>query len=268
MMLSLKQISVCLIITGLIAGCSTAPRQTSVIKDGPPKQLVDINAIKDAKPKYEPYSKYGNPPSYVVFNKRYFTRTSAVGFKQTGIASWYGSKFHGQRTSSGETYDMLAMTAAHTSLPLPTYAKVTNLANNRSVIVKINDRGPFHDNRIIDLSYAAAVKLGYADQGTAEVQIETITFPQHKVAMKQKAQTQEQSTQHYIQVGAFRNRHSAEQLKTRLKSVHQSARITHDAKKQLPLYRVRLGPFNSRDEATQLAMVVDNIGLKPFIVTE
>jgi len=251
----------------LLAGCSALPRQHSLNQDGPPKQRININAVKDAQPKFEPYSKYGNPPSYVVFNQRYHTKTSAIGHKETGIASWYGSKFHGRRASSGETFSMYSMTAAHKTLPLPTYAKVTNLENNLSIIVKINDRGPFHENRIIDLSYVAAAKLGFANKGTAKVQVEAITFPQHS-ANPIANQPQEPSSQHYIQVGAFKNRQGAEKLQNQLKTLHDSAKITKETRQTNRFFRVRLGPFKNRDEATQLASAVDNIGLKTFIITE
>ncbi|TPW10234.1 MAG: rare lipoprotein A [Halothiobacillaceae bacterium] len=142
-------------------------------QDGPPLVRLDPTTIKDAIPKVEPHSRYGNPPHYDVMGKRYYPLRTARGYKKRGLASWYGVKFQGQRTSSGEPYDLAAMTAAHKTLPLPTYARITNLTNGRTTIVKINDRGPFHDQRIIDLSYAAAVKLGFADQGTAPVEVET-----------------------------------------------------------------------------------------------
>ncbi len=260
---TVELLTLTLLVTLLLAGCSTphAP-----IKDGPPKHPINTHAIQDAQPKFEPYSKYGNPPSYVVFNQRYHTQKSAIGHKETGIASWYGSKFHGRRTSSGETFNMYSMTAAHRTLPLPTYARVTNLENNLSIIVKINDRGPFHDRRIIDLSYAAAAKLGFADKGTARVQLETITFPQHQHDTPPPSQTQ--TLQHYIQVGAFKNRRHAERLRSKLKAFHPSATVTHKVSQSHSLFRVRLGPFSSRNKATQLASAVDNIGLKAFIVTE
>lgn len=150
--------------------CDSAP-----IK--PPK---DIKKIPDAVPIIEPKSKYGNPPSYVVFNKKYRVLASSDGYKEKGLASWYGTKFHGYRTSSGELYDMYKMTAAHKTLPLPTYVQVKNLANGKKVIVKINDRGPFHSNRILDLSYAAAVKLDILRTGTAKIEVTAI--PQSLIA--------------------------------------------------------------------------------------
>jgi len=133
-----------------------------------------IARIPDAVPKVEPLAKSGNPESYVVFGRRYYTKKSAHGHVERGLASWYGRPFHGRKTSSGETYDMYAMSAAHKTLPLPTYARVTNLENGRRVVVRINDRGPFHDGRVIDLSYTAAVKLGMKRQGTAQVEVQAI----------------------------------------------------------------------------------------------
>jgi rare lipoprotein A len=150
-------------------GCSRLPS-----RDGGPSYSGDFSSLPDPVPHYEPPSPYGNPDSYVVDGKTYHVLASSKGYVARGIASWYGTKFHGQRTSSGETYDMYAMTAAHRTLPLPTYARVTNLRNGRSVIVRINDRGPFHSNRIIDLSYAAASKLGIVEEGTGLVQVEAI----------------------------------------------------------------------------------------------
>ncbi len=135
---------------------------------------LDPDNIADAVPDDEPLSAYGNPDSYVVDGKRYYTLRTAQGFAERGIASWYGNPFHGQRTSSGETYDMYRMTAAHKQLPLPTYVQVRNLDNGRTATVKINDRGPFKDNRVIDLSYAAALKLGVVAKGTAFVEIRAL----------------------------------------------------------------------------------------------
>lgn len=145
-----------------------------VQQDGPPRQYKDVARISNAVPKLEPRSRYGNHSPYEVRGKTYEVLSSGLGYEEEGLASWYGEKFSGKYTSTMETYDPYEMTAAHKSLPLPTYARVTNLDNNRSVIVKINDRGPFHDDRLIDLSYAAAVKLGYHDKGTARVKIEAI----------------------------------------------------------------------------------------------
>ncbi len=160
-----------LLLGGLIAllsGCAGSGG-----KDGP-GDWSEFTDAPDAVPKAEPKSKYGNPASYVVFGKRYKTKTSSAGHVERGVASWYGKKFHGRKTSSGERYDMYAMTAAHKSLPLPTYAKVTNLENGRTAVVRINDRGPFHGDRVIDLSYTAARKLGVVSKGTAVVEVRAI----------------------------------------------------------------------------------------------
>ena len=145
-----------------------------VTHDSAPTRYVDHTRVANAVPKVEPRSKYGNPDSYVVRGKQYTVRKTAVGFSQRGIASWYGTKFHGHRTSSGEPYNMYAMTAAHKTLPIPSYVEVTNLDNRRKIVVRVNDRGPFHDGRIIDLSYVAAKKLGITATGTGQVEIRAI----------------------------------------------------------------------------------------------
>lgn len=152
------------------AGCaSKSPTDGSVTR-----RDIDPDSVPDAVPRVEPYSKYGNPPSYEVFGKRYSTLPSSKGFVQTGVASWYGEDFHGKRASNGETYDMFAMTAAHKELPLPTYARVTNLENGRSIVVRVTDRGPFVGDRVIDLSWVAAAKLRLATKGTGLVEVRAI----------------------------------------------------------------------------------------------
>ena len=149
-------------------GCGSSPHRDSAERD------VDTSGIADAIPRHEPKSRLGNPPSYEVFGRRYKVMDSAVGYEEEGIASWYGKKFHGRRTSSGEIYDMYAMTAAHKSVPLPTYMEVIRVSTGKRIVVRVNDRGPFHHNRIIDLSYAAAKKLGMAKDGIARVRIRAL----------------------------------------------------------------------------------------------
>jgi rare lipoprotein A len=139
--------------------------------DNPP---ANLDQIADAQPRLEPLNRFANNP-YTVFGRQYVPYTALAAYRQRGVGSWYGRKFHGQRTSSGEPYDMYAMTAAHATLPIPSYARVTNLANGRSVIVRVNDRGPFHSGRLVDLSYAAAYRLGYAGAGSASVEVEAVT---------------------------------------------------------------------------------------------
>jgi len=142
--------------------------------DGPPPKDIDVSNIPNATPKVEPITKAGNPNPYTLFGKTYTLLPVGAAYKERGVASWYGNKFHGRKTSNGEIYNMYGMTAAHKTLRIPGYVKVSNLENGRSVIVRVNDRGPFHGNRIIDLSYAAAKKLGFSAQGTARVEVEAI----------------------------------------------------------------------------------------------
>ena len=173
-----------LLVTMLVAGCANKSAQSTakktnegrykVTKDYGPDNNVDVSHVVDAVPKVEVRSRGGNKSQYQVFGKNYSVLTSSLGYKERGGASWYGKKFHGYLTANGDKYDMYKMSAAHKSLPLPTYVKVTNLANNKQVIVRVNDRGPFHQGRIIDLSYAAASKLDMLGSGTAQVEVEAI----------------------------------------------------------------------------------------------
>ena len=176
---------------------------------------------------------------------------SAAGYYATGMASWYGRKFHGRLTSSGEPYDMFQLTAAHRSLPIPAYVRVTNLDNGRSSVVRVNDRGPFHSDRIIDLSYAAAVKLGFADHGTARVRVEVI----------------EETPRFVLQAGAFRDLSAAEVLKENLirltGEVAYVVKVASDA-----LYRVRLGPVVGRPEAVRLQALIAAANLGEPLILE
>ncbi len=164
----------------LLAACSTAPPKKSVYyqDDGPPDRVpADVAAIADAQPRVEPLHRGSSKP-YTALGRTYTPMTGDAPFSQRGMASWYGKQFHGNRTANGEIYDMLGMSAAHPTLPLPSYVRVTSVRNGRSVIVRVNDRGPFKSDRIIDLSYAAAAKLGIAASGTGEVEVERITMSQ------------------------------------------------------------------------------------------
>lgn len=153
-----------------LAGCSSLHQG-----DGGPRGEIDFDSIPDAVPRAEPKSPYGNPVSYEVFGQRYYPLESSLGYQARGTASWYGPQFHGKRASIGEPYDMYAMTAAHKTLPLPSYARVTNLENGRSIVVRVNDRGPFHGDRLIDLSYVAAGKLRLLGPGTAPVEVRALS---------------------------------------------------------------------------------------------
>jgi rare lipoprotein A len=159
----------------LVAGCSSTPekRPGGYYKDDGPGDSARLASIPDANPRAEPLHRFANRP-YEAMGRKYVPLTQVGIYKQRGTASWYGKRFHGSPTSSGEKYDMYKMSAAHPILPIPSYARVTNLANGRSVVVRVNDRGPFHSGRSIDLSYAAAWKLGYLAQGSARVEIEQI----------------------------------------------------------------------------------------------
>jgi rare lipoprotein A len=160
----------------LVAGCGSAPGKRPggyYLDDGPGDRVPNVTAIPDATPRHEPLHRWANRP-YERFGKRYVPLTRVGPFQQRGTASWYGKRFHGNATASGERYDMYKMSAAHPILPIPSYARVTNLVNGRSVVVRVNDRGPFHDGRIIDLSYAAAHKLGYVASGSTRVLVEQV----------------------------------------------------------------------------------------------
>lgn len=238
-----------LALAGLIAGCSMQSN------DGPPEHPVDVSAIPDAVPRFEPRNRAANPDSYMVLGKRYQVLKRSTGYLEKGLASWYGSKFHGHPTASGEPYDMYAMTAAHKTLPIPCYVKVTNLDNGRSVVVKVNDRGPFHPGRIIDLSYAAAVKLGLDKTGTAPVEVKAME-PQGTAGRKI-----------FLQVGAFSDLDNAKRTLARLNQYQlPKALIQSDSNDAHPLFRVRVGPLGSQSEVEKLSSRLRAYGFDPKIV--
>ncbi len=204
-------------------------------QDGAPTIQTNVS-FKEPVPSKEPLSRYGNPSEYKVGGHKYEVMKSSTGYKTKGIASWYGTKFHKQRTSSGEPYNMYTMTAAHKTLPLPTYVKVKNLNNGREAIVKVNDRGPFHQNRVIDLSYAAALKLGVFPRGTAPVEIETLMGPIGKA-------------HYYLQAGAFSTELMALQLKTKLAHLTPSPVVIEHYHQH---YTVRVGPFANKNMVNSL----------------
>jgi rare lipoprotein A len=249
--------------------------------------VPDRAETADAIPKVEPRSKYGNPPSYVVAGKRYTVLASSSGFVERGLASWYGPQFHGRRTSSGETYDMYAMTAAHPTLPLPTYVQVTNLENGQRAIVRVNDRGPFHGGRVIDLSYAAARKLGIVARGTGAVEVRAIDPAAQTVPVAQDAATETRTPSYpasvelnaasqarvsqttpslFVQVGAFSELRNAEQLRAQLLLRQLGEIQIQFAEANNPLYRVRIGPLSSVDAADAMAQQLEALGLRDFRV--
>ncbi len=247
----------------VLTGCGTSGSGGPFAdKDGPPRRHVDIASIPDATPRLEPKSKYGNPASYSVGGRRYYVLGSSVGYRKRGVASWYGTKFHGRRTASGERYDMFAMTAAHKTLPLPTYVRVTNLRNGRRVIVKVNDRGPFHNNRLIDLSYAAAYKLGIVGHGTGLVEVDAIDPRARRPVLVDAASVDEQINL-YLQVGAFASQYNAERLRDRLLAAAiDGIRISQARPNQTTVYRVRVGPIGSVEDADRLAARIISLGME------
>jgi rare lipoprotein A len=204
--------------------------------------------------------------------RRYHVMDNAHGYVERGIASWYGKKFHGHRTSNGETYNMYAMTAAHKQLPLPTYVRVTNLENRRSVVVRVNDRGPFHADRIIDLSYAAAKKLGISAKGTGMVEVRAIYPGSKQPPVSQpiaRSQPQQTEYQLYLQVGAFVSRHNAEQLQQKLRNRFAQLNVHSGYNSENNIYRVRIGPLASVAEADRLAATLSRQGFAtPHIVVD
>jgi len=238
--------------TALLLACAGEERPDEV-PDGPSGRPLKPSDVRDAVPRPEPRSRYGNNSPYVVMGNTYRVLDSAAGYHEKGIASWYGSKFQGRRTSSGEPYDMHKATAAHKSLPLPTYAEVTNLENGKKVIVKINDRGPFHDNRIIDLSYGAAVKIGMTGTGTARVEVRAITFDQ-TTAMQASVKAGDGA---FLQAGAFHSRKSAEQLADALERDHLEPVSVHRVD---GLYKVWMGPYRHDSELEAVTRRVVELG--------
>ncbi len=242
-----------LLLAATLPGCGTLSSVDGTRDSGPPAGTIDVSQIPDAVPKDEPRSRYGNPDSYVVMGKRYHVRSTSRGYVERGIASWYGSKFHGRRTSSGETYDMYAMTAAHTTLPLPTYARVTNLENGRSIVVKINDRGPFHDNRIIDLSYTAASKLGILEKGTGMVEVVALDPSRPASSRPEPRRADGKKPGLYLQVGAFSNRYNADRLAQRLaNTLDRTIRVKRSLHNDNEVFRVQVGPLVSVAQADLL----------------
>jgi rare lipoprotein A len=257
------------LVSAFLAGCASAPPPGEPVApeeaappaqakggyykdDGPherpPENLAEV---PDAEPRPEPLHRWANRP-YKVFGRDYVPLARLQPFRQRGLASWYGKRFHGQKTASGETYDMYAMTAAHTTLPIPSYVRVTHTGNGRSVVVRVNDRGPFHPGRIIDLSYAAAFRLGFIQAGSAEVEVEVV-LPQEKGV--------------YLQVGAFSSRENAEGLRAR---VAQEMAWLQDAVQVLlagNLWRLQVGPYRSQDDARSVAERIEaQLSLKPLVV--
>ena len=244
----------------LISACSTAPEKKHAAPKRSPEELANV---PDAVPKVEPKSELGNMKTYEVFGKRYYVLDSSDGFTQEGIASWYGPDFHGKKTSSGEIYDMYAMTAAHKTLPLPSYLEVKNLENGRKIVVRVNDRGPFHDNRIVDLSYTGAIKLDMVAKGTALVEIRAINPRTYKrggapVVTRSRSQEQRSPLDFYIQVGVFSDYGNATRMKDKLLALDAPVRIEEAMLNGAAAFRVKIGPLNDIESADG---IVDRLDL-------
>ena len=273
---------------GALAACSSAPAPTppssssrySIEQDRAPSGHLDIASIPEVVP--EPFARTlaGNRSPYTVLGKTYHVMVTEDGYNERGIASWYGEKFHGHKTSNGEVFDMYKVSAAHKSLPIPSFLRVTNLDNNRSLVVRVNDRGPFHGDRIVDLSYAAAFKLGYADRGTARVQLEAI-IPDGVVVDRAAGNNNNTLSQQtlrvastgdkYIQVGAFADINSAREMSDKLRAMTNRPVFIRslDSTNSGVLHRVRIGPVNDTSEIRRItqSVVAANLG-SPYTVTE
>jgi len=270
---------------------TTAPRGGGYYKDDGPGDAIPegLDDIPDAEPKWEPLHKPATRP-YIVLGKEYVPNTAVKPYKERGTASWYGKRYHGQKTSNGEIYDMFAMTAAHPTLALPSYVRVSNPRNGRAVVVRINDRGPFHAGRIIDLSYVAAYKLGLIDGGSGLVEVEAIlpgSAPAQIAPVAPAAPAAPPPTEDdeiarlalaaagddappgiYLQLGAFANPDNAENLRNHLARELDWLSETMVIRPGNGIHRLQLGPYASRGEAEQVAEKIRaSLGQRPTIVT-
>lgn len=260
----------------LLGACATRP----VVDSAPPRgSAIPPDLPNDPVPRAEPLSRYGNGPIYEVYGQPYEVMRSSHGYSERGVASWYGSKFHGRPTSSQEPYDMHQLTAAHKTLPLPTYVEVRNLRNNKTVVVRVNDRGPFVDNRIIDLSFAAARRLDMIRDGTSLVEVRAISFDKPPppvpdsivaAAVAEADSGGSVENQVFLQVGAFGERRNAERRHRLLQGKGiDGAFVYEEIGMERPLYRVRIGPLPDVDAYDQLVARLASLGITDsHIVTE
>lgn len=242
----------------LMPGCSADRYQHS--SDHHPDDIPPLTHVEDAIPRYEPHSRGGNK-DYRVRGKDYKVYKGITEFTEQGYASWYGNKFHGHLTSNGERYDMFAMSAAHKNLPLPSYVKVTNTENNKTVVVRVNDRGPFHEGRIIDLSYAAANKLDIIKAGTAKVSIELIHVSEEQDAYKNDFL----HGYYYVQ---YLVTSQSEKAKTLGKQLGEQYQVNHTSVKDGNNYRLRLGPLSSDKAAQQLLQQLQQQYSSAFVINQ
>ncbi|MFT6984536.1 MAG: rare lipoprotein A [Psychromonas sp.] len=247
-----------LLLSFLVTGCSTSTSRYKIKDDHSPSDIPPLENVEDANPRYEPYSRGGNK-NYRVRGIDYKVFSDITEFTETGNASWYGNKFHGHLTSNGERYNMFAMSAAHKNLPLPSYIQVTNLENNKQIIVRVNDRGPFHSGRIVDLSYAAAKKLDMLKAGTARVKIKLLHF-------KNKKQQDEHFTGiYYIQYLVTSLPEKANQLGKKLSATYQVKSLQVQDNNH---YKLRLGPFTNQLQADNLLKKIQLDYPNAFIIEQ
>jgi rare lipoprotein A len=270
-----------------LAACSSTPSQPTPRYTAPPESVTPPpvpDSVPDAIPRIEPRARNGNPPFYDVFGKRYYVLSSSAGYWERGVASWYGPGFHKVRTSIGEPYDMYGMTAAHKTLPLPAYVRVTNLQNGRSVVVRVNDRGPFVGNRIIDLSYTAAAKLDMLRKGTALVEVRTIdpsmpavitasgtpapaaagdpAAPSGPGAVAPAGNTSPVTAALFVQAGAFSDPANAQRLAERLRGGNYGKVFVRDDQiAGRRMYRVRIGPVPDVAEFDRVVAALEQAGI-------
>ena len=268
--------------TSTTAGGAKAPLPAnhgrySIAQDRAPTRALDVSMIREVVPGPLNRTMAGNRSPYTVNGKSYNVMATEEGYREIGLASWYGEKFHGHKTSNGEVFDMYQVSAAHKSLPIPSFVKVTNLENNHSIVVRVNDRGPFHNDRILDLSYAAAYKLGFADRGTARVQVEALTpnlynqeqSPARVVAANPRAAS---GSGKYLQVGAFSDLQAAQQVSDKVQRITSKPvfiRSVQSASSPQPLHRVRVGPIADPQELDRITLLLVNADLgRPYPVSE
>jgi len=247
-----------LLLSFLLSSCSTSTGRYKIKDDHSPSDIPPLENIADANPRYEPYSRGGNK-NYRVRGIDYKVLSDVTEFTESGNASWYGNKFHGHLTSNGERYNMFAMSAAHKNLPLPSYIQVTNLENNRKIIVRVNDRGPFHPGRVVDLSYAAAKKLDMLKAGTAKVQIKLLHFP------KEAYQGEHLVGIYYIQYLVTSVSEKAAQLGEKYSQKYQVSSLFV---KENSHYKLRLGPFSNPLTAQELLVKMQQDHPNAFIIEQ
>lgn len=242
----------------LLSACSTPPptEKPAEVSDSAPVRPIDAKDVEDAVPRPDAILAVGNKSPYTVLGVSYEILDDVKNYKEKGIASWYGTKFNGRKTSNGEIFDLYQATAAHKTLPIPSYARVTNLNNGRSVVVRVNDRGPFHADRLIDLSYGAAVKLGYMEQGTAPVEVEVLN-----ITGVDDRRNSVGGSYRYLQLGAFGAEASAQRLRAELEAlVSVPINISPVQSGDNMLFRVRIGPVANGEEMVEVRRVLEDNG--------